>query len=93
MSKAPRQERNEALPSREHFAACDRHRAGATQVAEIVDGVRHDGLLEPADIVVFQHLGGPHGPFQALRPMRIAGARIDEELRLGADALRHHGDL
>ena len=59
----------------------------AAQIAEVVDGVGPHRLLEPADIVVLQHLGGAHRPFEAMRPERVARAGVDEQLRCFARRL------
>ena len=83
MSKAPRvSQGDEALAAGQHLAAGDGHRALPPQLTEIVDGIGLQRLLEPADVVILQHLGGAHRPFEAVRPIGVAGPGIDEELRL-----------
>src|ERR1700680_2164860 len=52
-------------------------------MAEIIDRVGPQRLLKPADFVILQHLGSAHRPFEAVRPMSIARAGIDEKLRAG----------
>ena len=64
MSKAPRvSQGRKALAPRQHLAARDGHGAGAAEGAEVIDGVGLERLLEPADVVVGQHLGGAQRPF------------------------------
>src|SRR5579885_1745777 len=64
-------------------------------MTEVVDRVGLQRLLEPADIVVFQHLRRAHRPFEAVRPVGVAGAGVDEELRFIArrGARRAHDRL
>ena len=55
----------------------------AAQLAEVVDRVGPQRLLEPADIVVLQHLGGAHRPFAARAASSASLAPgIDEQLRM-----------
>src|SRR3954467_1756626 len=77
----------EGLAPREHLSAGDRHRAHAPQMAVVVDRVGPQGFLEPADVMIAQHLRRAQGPFQSVRPVAIAGARIHEKARVAATRL------
>ena len=77
---AARQPGDEGLAPRQHLAAGDRHRRAAAQLPVVVDRVGPDRLLEPSDGKILQHLGGALRPFEAVRPERVARARIDEQL-------------
>ena len=83
----PTEKGHEALSPGEHLSTGDRHRAREPQVTVIVDGVWLQGFLEPAYIVVLQHVRRAQRPFEAMRPVGIAGTSIDEELRVRPDAV------
>src|SRR5204863_33206 len=92
---AARQPGNETLASGQHLPAGDRDRALTAQLAEILEGVGLQRLLEPADIIILQHLRRAQRPFQAMGPIGIARPGIDEEpgIRPRRFARRAHDGL
>ena len=92
---AARQPGNETLAPGQHLPAGDRDRALTAQLAEILEGVGLQRLLEPADIIILQHLRRAQRPFQAMGPIGIARPGIDEEpgIRPRRFARRAHDGL
>ncbi len=64
----------EALASCQDLAAGDRHGTDPPEMAIILKRIGLQGFLEPADVIILQHLGRAHRPFQAMRPPGVARA-------------------
>ena len=80
----PRQER---LAAGQDLAAGDRDAAVLAQQPEVVEGVGRQRLLEPADVVLGEHVRRPERPLVAVRPERVAAAGIDHQRDVRPDRL------
>src|SRR3546814_956444 len=58
-----------------------------TKSHEIVQGFGSQGLLEPIDVEILEHLRRSYRPFQAIRPIAVTASRIHHQKAVVAGAL------